>query len=125
MASRAVVVFTQRLDPTADYVVEELNRRGVPVFRVDAGEFPQELSFAATLADDGWRGVFRTAHRHLMLEDVCGIYYRRPTPFIFPEGMSEAEKRWAHAEARLGFSGLLASLPHWMNHPFRIAQAEF
>jgi|SRR5579863_1007134 ATP-grasp ribosomal peptide maturase len=125
MANRAVLIITQWFDPTADYVVEELNRRDVELFRVDAAEFPQQLTFAAALTDDGWCGVLRTSRRRLSLADVCGIYYRRPTSFVFPEGMSDAERRWANSEARLGFGGLLSALPRWMNHPFRIAQAGF
>jgi ATP-grasp ribosomal peptide maturase len=125
MASRTVLVLTQKFDPTADHVVEELNHRGVAVFRIDAAEFPQQLSVSAVLTDGGWSGVLRTAHRQVRLTDVCGLYYRRPTSFIFPDGMSGQERRWAHSEGRLGFGGLLSSLPHWMNHPSRIAQAEF
>jgi ATP-grasp ribosomal peptide maturase len=125
MVNRAVLVFTQWFDPTADYVVDELNRRKVRVVRMDAAEFPQQLTFSATLTDDGWAGSFRTNRRQLLIDDVCGIYYRRPTPFAFPDSMSEPERHWAHSEARLGFGGLLSSLPDWINHPFRIAQAEF
>lgn len=39
-------------------------------------------------------------------------------------GMSETERRFAEAEARLGFGGVLASQPwRWLNHPRRIAEA--
>jgi ATP-grasp ribosomal peptide maturase len=125
MANRTVLIITQWFDPTADYVVEELNNRAVELFRVDAAEFPQQLTFSAGLTDDGWSGALRTPRRRLPLENVCGIYYRRPASFVFPEGMSSPEQRWAHAEARLGFGGLLSALPHWMNHPFQIAQAGY
>ncbi len=48
-AGRSVLVLTHRFDPTADYVVEKLNRRGVPVFRCDTSEFPRTLSVSAEL----------------------------------------------------------------------------
>ncbi|OPC76490.1 hypothetical protein B4N89_46510 [Embleya scabrispora] len=43
-----VLVLSGRFDPTADLVVEELNRRAVPLFRADMAEFPLELSLAAS-----------------------------------------------------------------------------
>lgn len=53
--ARSVLVLTDRYDPTADLVVEELNRRGVAVFRCDTSEFPTpEVRLA------GWIGVLTT-----------------------------------------------------------------
>jgi hypothetical protein len=42
-----VLILTQPFDVTADYVVDELNRRGVPVFRCDPGDFPRGLTLVA------------------------------------------------------------------------------
>lgn len=43
MDDQPVLVLTQRFDPTADYVIEELGRRRVPVSRCDPGEFPRHV----------------------------------------------------------------------------------
>lgn len=125
MAGRTVAVLTHWLDPTADHVIEELNRRRVPVFRFDTAEFPERLDVSALLGIDGWSGALRTARREVRLDEVAGIYYRRPSDFELSGDMSDPERRWARAEARLGFGGLLSSLPGWLNHPSRIAEAEF
>ncbi|WP_380280903.1 ATP-dependent carboxylate-amine ligase [Kitasatospora purpeofusca] len=59
-----VLVITGTFDPTADLVVEELNRRAVPVFRADtawfpSSEFPPELpSEARAVAAAEARGGF-------------------------------------------------------------------
>lgn len=124
-APRFVLVVTDRFDPTADLVVEELNRRDVSVFRCDTSEFPTSLTVAAELTGDGWRGRAWTARRSVDFTAVCGIYYRRPTGFTFHEEMSVEERRWADVQARLGFGGLLASLQPWLNHPHRIGYAEY
>ncbi len=42
------MVLTDRFDATADVVVNELNRRGVRLFRCDAADFPQRLDVAPT-----------------------------------------------------------------------------
>ena len=119
-----VVILTRSFDPTADWVVEELNRRRVPVFRCDAADFPLELSMSARL-DEQWVGTLRTDRRLVDLGEISGIYYRRPTPFVFPEAMRSTDQEWAHVEAKIGFLGTLASVPKWLNHPSRIAHAEY
>ncbi|MGH3439744.1 MAG: ATP-grasp ribosomal peptide maturase [Sciscionella sp.] len=125
MVTASVVVLTHTFDPTADKVVDELNRRGVPVFRCDAAEFPETLSVGAELRDGHWSGQLQTVRRRVELDQVTGIYYRRPTTFEFHRGLSEDERRWAAIQARLGFGGLLASLDQWLNHPHRIGYAEY
>lgn len=118
-----VLVLTNQLDSTADLVVSQLNDRGVPVFRCDTSEFPQELTLSATL-DDGWAGVLDNGIRRLNLSNVRAVYYRRPEEFRLPDGMSEAGRRFAAAQSRAGFLGIVASLPClWINHPARDQQA--
>lgn len=95
------------------------------MFRCDAADFPERLALCANL-EMGWTGQLRTAHRALALEMVGAVYYRRPSRFEFAEGMSSTERKFAGSEARLGFGGVLASLPCvWLNHPHRISEAEY
>jgi methyltransferase of ATP-grasp peptide maturase system len=124
-AGRSVLILTQQFDPTADKVVDELNRRGVAVFRVDTSEFPERLSVAAELTGGQWSGRLATVRRCLDLSAVSGIYYRRPTSFEFHRRLSESERHWATVQARLGLGGLLASLQPWLNHPHQIGYSEF
>ncbi|GAA1029790.1 MULTISPECIES: ATP-grasp ribosomal peptide maturase [Amycolatopsis] len=124
-AARSVLVLTHTFDPTADYVVAELNRREVPVFRCDVADFPESLSAGAELSGATWSGQLRTAQRTLDLDDVAGIYYRRPTAFELHPEMSEPERIWAASQARLGFGGLLAAVEPWLNHPHQIGLAEY
>lgn len=119
-----VLILTRQFDPTADWVIEELNRRRAPVLRFDIADFPMNTEFTATL-DTEWAGAFRVGHRSLDLSRVSGIYYRRPLPFTFPDDMTEAHREWAVIEAKLGFLGTLAAVPRWLNHPAQIANAEY
>jgi ATP-grasp ribosomal peptide maturase len=121
---RTVLVLTQAFDPTADRVVEELGRRGIPVFRCDpGGDFPHALELAANL-HEGWTGTLRLPVREVRLENVRCAWYRRPTRFDFGGELSRAEARWATLEARGGLGGVVATLPHWLNHPNAMALAE-
>jgi ATP-grasp ribosomal peptide maturase len=65
----------------------------------------------------------RLADRRLMLDQVRCAYYRRPSRFEFPADL--VDQRWATAEARMGFGGVLSALPRWLNHPADIGQAEY
>ncbi|MCX9191357.1 ATP-grasp ribosomal peptide maturase [Carbonactinospora thermoautotrophica] len=124
---RPVLVVTRLDDPTADNVIAELNRRAVPVVRLDAAQFPTELSLAALVGGGaGLRGRLRTASRTADLAGVRSLYYRRPSAFAFPR-MTEQDRAFAGAQARYGLGGVLASLPGclYVNHPHRIADAEF
>lgn len=130
MGDPVTLVLTHPFDPTADYVVSELNRRGAPLFRCDPGEFPRRLTFTARLSsaeptNHGWRGSLRLPEREVALDDVKCVYYRRPTGFDLPEGMSDQVRQWSAAEARMGVGGVIATLPHWLNHPAAISQAEY
>jgi ATP-grasp ribosomal peptide maturase len=119
-----VLVVTHWFDPTADHVVEELGRRGVPVFRFDAADFPRRLVVTGTLDRNGWVGSLRLGGRVADLADVAGIYFRRPTAFSFG-AMPEAAVAWARAEARSGLGGLLMAQRRWLNHPRHIGYAEY
>lgn len=120
-----VLVLTEPFDPTADLVIAELNSRGVPVFRADAADFPRTLSIEARLVDGRWAGSLRNERRHVAFEEIGAVWYRRPSRFRFP-GLTAFERRFAAAQARAGFGGVLASLPcTWVNHPHAIGRAEY
>ncbi len=70
-------------------------------------------------------GSLRLPEREVSLADVGCAYYRRPTMFDLPAGMSEQVRRWAAGEARIGLGGVLSALPRWLNHPAAIAAAEY
>lgn len=117
-----VLVLSEDRDPTTDAVVDELNRRGVPLLRCDLGWFPQRLALDAELDDAGWSGTLRTPHREVTLSGLGSVWYRSPTAFAFPDELSAAERLHAAYEAKFGVGGVLWSLPLlWVNHPARQA----
>lgn len=120
MSGRTVAVFTAELDVTADFVIVELHKRGVPVFRCDPADFPANLSVGARFGES-WAGHLRTPHRSLDLSDIGCAWWRRPEPITIPEDVPEAN--WMRQEATAGVRGLLATLP-WLNSPDEIRVAE-
>jgi ATP-grasp ribosomal peptide maturase len=121
-----VLVVTSLYDPTADVVIRELHDRGVPVVRLDSGDFPASLSVEAEITQHGIQGRLLTPTRIADLTAVRSLYYRRPTGFTFPH-LPEQDARFAVTQARYGLGGVLASLPGclYVNHPHRIGDAEY
>ncbi|OKJ49582.1 30S ribosomal protein S6 modification protein RimK [Streptomyces sp. CB02009] len=121
-----MLVVTSLNDPTADVVISELHDRGVPVVRLDSGDFPASLSVEAEITEHGIRGQLRTPSRAADLARVRSFYYRRPSGFAFPH-LDAQDARFALTQARYGLGGVLASLPGclYVNHPHRIGDAEF
>ncbi|SEG76977.1 Glutathione synthase/RimK-type ligase, ATP-grasp superfamily [Thermomonospora echinospora] len=123
-AQPTVLILTQEFDPTVDPVVRSLGEKGATVVRVDLSYFPQHLSFT-TANFGGGRRVLRHQDRTVDLQEVSGVWYRRPTAFVFDETMGEAERQFAHKEARHGIGGILRGTDClWVNRPDLDAVAE-
>ncbi|BBB00557.1 hypothetical protein RVR_10556 [Actinacidiphila reveromycinica] len=115
-----VLVLTQPSDATADLVIAELNRRAVPVVRLDPGDFPESVQVTARIGarHSGWMGELRGQHRDVSLDEVSSVYYRRPSPHRLHPGLSDRDAKWTASEARAGLGGLLTALTaRWVNHP--------
>lgn len=122
-----ILVVAAREDWPTDRVVKTLTDRGAKVFRIDGADFPQEATLAGYIGDGhGWSGGLRTSHRALDLLDVVACYFRAPNPFRFSADMSEPERRFAAAQARAGFGGIVSALHcRWVNHPSAMSRAEY
>lgn len=121
-----VLILADELDISADAMVRELTNRDVPVFRTDMSRFPQSLAVDATFRSGRWEGWVNGPSRSLDLAGVRSVWYRAPTTFQFPAGLSPSERQHAYNEAKLGFGGVLLSLPaRWVNHPGREADAAY
>ncbi|MDT0378397.1 ATP-grasp ribosomal peptide maturase [Streptomyces sp. DSM 42041] len=118
---------TQLDDPTADEVIAELNRRSVPVARLDPGAFPQQVTLCAEFGSEGLRGDLFTATRTVGLSQVRSVYWRRPSPYRAGAGLEGEDERWAVEQARYGVGGVLAAIPGalFVNHPWRNRDAEY
>ena len=128
MAEPQVLVIGEEGDWSADAVTAVVTDSGTSVYRLTTFDFPQRMALAASLegSGGGWTGTITTGQGELPLEQVIGVYYRRPRAFDLPLGLSGPEERAARAQARVGLGGILASLPgRWVNHPSAMADCEF
>ncbi|MFE6053954.1 ATP-grasp ribosomal peptide maturase [Kitasatospora sp. NPDC056446] len=127
---RPVLVVTEAVDVTADMVITELNRRGVPVVRFDPSDIGTGLTVSARFGTcpAPVAGQVRTPSRTADLTRVRSVYWRRPVWPAFQEGgLSADDARFAAAQVRYGLGGTLYALdgPLWVNHPLREAAADY
>ncbi|MGO4630478.1 MvdC/MvdD family ATP grasp protein [Streptomyces sp. 2RAF24] len=118
-----VLVVTYALDPTADYVLSELNDRRVPFWRTDLADFPTRSRLHARLGPSGrWQGSMHDEIRGVDLSQLRAVWWRKPTPFEFAATMGQSEQRFARSQAKHAWT-VLTSLPDvlWVNRPERNA----
>ncbi|WP_326612429.1 ATP-grasp ribosomal peptide maturase [Streptomyces scopuliridis] len=125
---RPVLVATEADDITADMVITELNRRDVPVVRFNLAGIGEGLTVSARFGacPAPVVGQVRTPSRTADLTRVRSVYWRRPEWPSFPH-LSPDDSRFAAAQVRYGLGGTLYALdgPLWVNHPLRIAAADY
>lgn len=125
---RPVLVATEADDLTADMVIAELNRRSVPVVRFDPADIGTGLTVSARFGScpGPVAGQLRTPSRTADLTRVRAVYWRRPQWPAFSQ-LGPDDARLAAAQVRYGLGGSLYALdtPLWVNHPLRIAAADY
>ncbi|MFE1308997.1 ATP-grasp ribosomal peptide maturase [Streptomyces sp. NPDC058755] len=125
---RPVLVATEPIDVTADMVISELNRRGVPVVRFNPADIGDDLMVSALfgVCPAPVAGQLRTRSRIVRLEHAQAVYWRRP---VWPqfEYLDTPDARYAAAQTRHGLGGILHSLKdvRWVNQPMRDAAADY
>lgn len=118
-----VLVLTAPVDPTSDMVLTHLLADGVAFLRLDAAQFPTEVTLTGEI---GQRPQWRAALNGVLLDDVETVYYRRPGRFEFDPSIPLDVIGWCEGQARFGFWGVLESLPATsINAPSSVHQAEY
>lgn len=127
MTQRSVLVVTRLDDTASNAVIDELNSRGVPVIRIDPGDFLHGgIELAASYGPEGGPyGVLASPSRRIRLESIRSVYYRRPSPYGAPSWMSEEDARFAVSQAQQGLGGVLGTLGcRFVNHPWQVMRHE-
>jgi hypothetical protein len=109
-----VLILTHPADVHADAVQVHLEAAHVQVCRLDTATLGTPDTAVTALIQDG---TVTGRLADCALEQVVGVWHRRPSEFT----TTNTEDR---AELRAGIGGVLATLPY-LNHPAAMAGAEF
>jgi glutathione synthase/RimK-type ligase-like ATP-grasp enzyme len=124
-----VLVITNDHDEHADAVIEELDRRGVPVFRFHPEDFTDAASISMEICDGRIDGEIRSAHQRVAFHDVCAAWYRRSRALFAPlpslNLLYGDVGNFVRVQSSATLSGLFAGLQTlWVGQPSKLRQAE-
>ncbi|TET20271.1 ATP-dependent carboxylate-amine ligase [Candidatus Bathyarchaeota archaeon] len=120
-----ILIVTNREDYTADYVILEFHRLGIPYFRFNTEDFPTKAALIWHDSAEEARELRFASGKVLDLSQVHSVWYRRPvSPTPSPELSKEAND-FVEAEAKDALLGIWRTLDcFWVSHPDRIREAE-
>src|SRR5215211_7502119 len=124
-----VLVITNDHDEHADAVIEELDRRAIPVFRFHPDEFPEACSISMEVRDGRIDGEIRNAQHRVAFHDICAAWYRRSRALFAPlpslnliQGDLENFVKVQSATTLTALFGSLETL--WVGQPYKLRRAE-
>lgn len=122
-----VLIITNDDDVHADAVIEELNRRDVPVFRFNPEQFPHSYSMSIEVRDGYIDGEIRTANQRVALNDICAAWYRRSRNLFAatPELVVGKLDNYVKVQAMATMAALCEGLQTpWVGHPHKLRRAD-
>lgn len=124
-----VLVITNDHDEHADAVIQELDRRAVPIFRFHPEEFPEACSITMQIRDGRIEGEIRDRQRRVSFHEICAAWYRRSRRLFAPlpsVNLHQGDlENFVRAQSSLTLTALFASLQTlWVGQPFKLRRAE-
>jgi glutathione synthase/RimK-type ligase-like ATP-grasp enzyme len=124
-----VLVITNDHDEHADAVIEELDRRAVPVFRFHPEEFPEAVSISMEICNGLIDGEIRDTRQRVAFHDICAAWYRRSRGLFAPLPSLNVThgdlENFVRVQSDVTLTGLFAGLQTlWVGQPFKLRQAE-
>lgn len=119
-ASKSVLMISTKLDPHVDAVLERLETRGVPCFRLNTDHFHEE--YRIVMSDEP-TGAIRISDKWdrscVFPHGTRSVWMRKPEPSLPPPGVEdEGVINYVRDEMRelMGFLPMDARVP-WINNP--------
>lgn len=117
------LIVTSKRDLTSDFIILELQRRGLPYLRLNTEDVPKGVFRCAPAASSSWE--FDLPDASFDLSEVKAAYFRRPgVPEPLPE-ISGAERSYSAIEWHAALQSLYWAVgDRWLSSPYAIALAE-
>src|SRR3954447_9779765 len=124
-----VLVVTNDHDEHADAVIEELDRRAVPVFRFHPEDFTDAATISMEICNGRIDGEIRHAGRRVAFHEICAAWYRRSRALFAPipslNLLHGDLDNFVRVQSSATLSGLFAGLQTlWVGQPFKLRQAD-
>lgn len=121
-----LLILTSEKDFAADYLIVKLIEKGLPYFRVNAEALAAcNANFRLGSGKQRLKSITTPTGKHLDLEDVTAVWYRRAIQPVPSKGLSFSQKRFVSGELRNFWNGLvLGSDVLWVSPPHFVQLAE-
>jgi hypothetical protein len=108
-----------------DYVIDELNRRGIPFFRFNLDAYPTHMDLVMCIGDDeSVTGQLAQRNKYVSLESISAAWFYSPMPIEPDQGLAPGSHEVAVREAVAALDGLWqASGFRWVNPPLIASRA--
>lgn len=115
-----VLIVTDENEPSANLVIEHLNKIGQNFFRLNVSSFFKLQSKLTLGLDSGFKGDMRFCDgSRINLESIKSIWFRRPKPIIVDGDFSSLENKFIDDEISSSLWSMYTCFDsvYWMNHP--------
>ena len=121
-----IVIITNKNDFTADFLILELNRRGVEYFRFNTEEYPTNVNISWIIKNGIILGKIETNSLSIDINKINSVWYRRPgLPLINDHIVNPDDKNFAFVESKYFLDGFLKTINgFWVSSPDSIYKAE-
>jgi len=122
-----ILIVTNRRDFTADFVILELNHRGIPYFRLNTEDFPTHVSLSIQEASSSKTELELTVQGNpIDLSRIKSVWFRRPiVPQPHPAICEPYVRMLVQKESTEAIDGLWRILDcNWVSRPDAIRRAE-
>lgn len=122
-----IIIVTNRLDQTADFLILELQKRQAQYLRFNTEDFPQRVQIVWQMDGTDIDGYFLFPKGKIRFKDIRSIWYRRPIPPVPADQIRDPTAyEFALAESQAALDSVWRSLDcFWVSHPDSLRKAEF
>lgn len=120
-----LLILTEPFDPHADYVQEELQRRGLSWFRLHLSDFPASSSMTLSISSGELQGVLRTQYSNVLLSDISVVWNRRRESAAMLRSIPIEYREAMQRECNAFLDGLWLALEDklWISTPLSVRGA--
>ncbi|MDD4592681.1 MAG: hypothetical protein PHG06_19985, partial [Parabacteroides sp.] len=125
---KTVLVITNKDDITVDFVIKELQKRGITYYRLNTEDIPNKIYVNFNINTATYELFDGIKQITINLLEFDSVYYRRPSlnNLCYIDGINMQERNYLRSELAFVLEGIYKILKDkfWVNNVYDIREAE-
>jgi glutathione synthase/RimK-type ligase-like ATP-grasp enzyme len=125
---KTVLVITNKDDITVDFVIKELQKRGITYYRLNTEDIPNKIYVNFNINTATYELFDGIKQITINLLEFDSVYYRRPllNNLYYIDGINMQERNYLRSELAFVLEGIYKILKDkfWLNNIYDIREAE-